>query len=170
MKAPQQKLSACLWFDDQALEAAEYYVSIFKNARLERITRYGKEGFEIHGHAEGTVMVAEFEIEGQTFTALNGGPQFKFNESISFQVHCSAQAELDYYWDRLSQDGDEQAQQCGWLKDKYGVSWQVVPDDIADLVGDPNSEQSQRAMRALLRMKKIDIETLRQAYEGRTPV
>lgn len=163
-----QKITPCLWFDDQAEEAAEFYTSIFKDSKIGRITRYGREGYEIHRRPEGTVMTVEFEIDGQTFTALNGGPVFKFNEAISFQVQCETQEEVDYYWKRLSEGGDEKAQQCGWLKDKYGVSWQIVPKVLSEFVGDPDSENSQRAMKAMLQMKKIDIEKIRQAYEGQS--
>ncbi len=162
----QSKITPCLWFDNQAEEAARFYVSIFKNSKIGRISRYGKEGYEIHGRPEGTVMTVEFEIGGQPFTALNGGPVFKFNEAVSFQVPCETQEEADYYWDKLSSGGDVNAQQCGWLKDKYGVSWQVYPKEMIDLVGDPNSEKSQRAMKAMLQMKKIDLEKIRRAYEG----
>jgi predicted 3-demethylubiquinone-9 3-methyltransferase (glyoxalase superfamily) len=162
-----QKVTPCLWFDDQAEEAAEFYTSIFKNSRIIRTTRYGKEGYEIHGKPVGTAMTVEFEIDGQPFTALNGGPVFQFNEAISFQVLCDTQEEVDYYWDKLSEGGDEKAQQCGWLKDKYGISWQVVPTILSGLVGDPDSEKSQRAMKAMLQMKKMNIEALERAYEGR---
>ena len=122
-----QKISPCLWFDAQGEEAAKFYTSIFKDSKIGDVTRYGKEGYEIHGREEGTVMTVEFEIEGQKFLALNGGPIFKFNEAISFQVYCETQEEVDYHWEKLSEGGDEKAQQCGWLKDKYGVSWQIVP-------------------------------------------
>ena len=160
-----QKITPFLWFDNQAEEAANFYTSIFKNSKIGNITRYGKEGHEIHGRRAGTVMTVDFEIEGQKYVALNGGPIFKFNEAISFQVHCETQKEVDYYWEKLSESGDEKAQQCGWLKDKYGVSWQIVPKVLSELVGDPNSEKSQRAMKAMLQMKKIDIEGLKKAYE-----
>lgn len=160
------KIVPCLWFDSQAEEAASFYTSIFPNSRIGRIARYGKEGFEIHGRPEGSVMTVEFEIDGQSFTALNGGPVFKFSEAISFQVHCETQEEIDHYWARLSEGGDPEAQQCGWLKDKYGISWQIIPTVLGTLVGDPQSEKSQRAMKAMLKMKKIDIQGLRQAYEG----
>jgi predicted 3-demethylubiquinone-9 3-methyltransferase (glyoxalase superfamily) len=163
-----QKITPCLWFDNQAGEAAKLYTSIFKNSKIGRITRYGKEGYEIHGRPEGTVMTVEFEIDGQAFTALNGGPMFKFNEAISFQVHCETQEEVDYYWEKLSEGGDEKAQQCGWLKDKYGVSWQIIPKVLIELVSDPDSEKSQRAMKAMLQMKKIDIEKIKRAYEGQS--
>jgi predicted 3-demethylubiquinone-9 3-methyltransferase (glyoxalase superfamily) len=160
------RITPCLWFDNQAEEAARFYASIFKNSRIGKITRYGKEGFEIHGRPEGSVMTVELEINGQAFIALNGGPIFKFNESVSFQVPCETQEEVDYYWEKLTPGGDEKAQQCGWLKDKYGLSWQVFPKVMSELVGDPYSEKSQRAMKAMLQMKKIDLEQLKRAYDG----
>jgi predicted 3-demethylubiquinone-9 3-methyltransferase (glyoxalase superfamily) len=161
-----QKLTANLWFDNQAEEAANYYISIFKNSRIQRITRYGKEGFEIHGRPAGSVMTVEFEIEGQQFVGLNGGPHFKFTEAISFIINCDSGEEVDYYWEKLSKGGDEKAQQCGWLKDKFGLSWQVVPTEMNDMFADENSEKSQRVMRAMLQMKKLDIKLLRKAYNG----
>jgi predicted 3-demethylubiquinone-9 3-methyltransferase (glyoxalase superfamily) len=161
-----QKITPCLWFDNQAEEAAAFYTTIFTNSRIGRVTRYGKEGFEIHGRPEGSAMTVEFVLDGQPFTALNGGPLFRFNEAVSFQVMCETQAEVDFYWEKLSQGGDEQAQQCGWLKDKFGLSWQVFPHALIELVGDPGSDKSQRAMKAMLRMKKIDLEKIRQAYDG----
>lgn len=160
------KIIPCLWFDDQAEQAAEFYTTIFRNSRIVVISRYGEAGREIHGKPPGSVMVVGFELEGQAFTALNGGPLFKFNEAISFQVSCETQEELDYYWGKLSAGGDEKAQQCGWLKDKYGVSWQVVPSILPDLVKDPDSAKSQRAMTAMLQMKKLDIDALKRAYAG----
>ena len=160
-----QKISPCLWFDDQGEEAAKFYTSIFKDSKMGDVTRYGKEGYEIHGREEGTVMTVEFEIEGQKFLALNGGPIFKFNEAISFQVYCETQEEVDYYWEKLSEGGDEKAQQCGWLKDKYGVSWQIVPTILIKLLKDKDSEKSQRVMKAMLQMHKLDISTLKKAYE-----
>ncbi len=163
-----QKIAPCLWFDNQAEAAARFYTSVFKDSRIGRITRYGKEGYEVHGMPEGTVMTVEFEINGQPFTALNGGPIFKFNEAVSFQVICETQAEVDYYWQKLSEGGDEMAQQCGWLKDKYGLSWQVVPRLLIELVSDPGSEKSQRAMKAMFQMKKIDLEKIKAAYDGQT--
>ena len=165
--ASLQKITPCLWFDKEAEEAAKFYTSIFKNSRIGSISRYGEAGREIHGMPPGTVLTVEFEIEGQSFTALNGGPLFKFTEAISFQVHCETQQELDYYWDKLTQGADKQAQQCGWLKDKYGASWQVVPAILPKLLMDPDPKKSQRVMQALLQMKKLDIEKLKQAYEGR---
>ena len=166
MQRSMQKITPFLWFDNQAEEAAEFYVSIFENSRIGRITRYGKEGYEIHGRTEGTVMTVEFEIEGQPFTALNGGPIFKFNEAISFQMHCETQDEIDYYWTKLSEGGDEKAQQCGWLKDKYGLSWQIIPTVLIELLHDPDDEKSQSVMRSMLQMKKIDIRILSRAYDG----
>mgnify|MGYP006197890487 CR=1 FL=1 len=161
-----QKITSNLWFDDQAEEAAKFYTSIFKNSSIGRITRYGKEGFEIHGKPEGAVMTVEFQIEGQDFVGLNGGPLFKFNEAISFIINCISQEEVDYYWEKLSVGGDENAQVCGWLKDQYGVSWQIVPTILNDMVQDHTDERAQRAMRAMLQMKKLDIEGLKRAYEG----
>lgn len=161
-----QRITPCLWFDDQAEEAAEFYTAVFPNSRIVRSARYGEAGRDVHGKPAGTVMVVAFELDGQAFTALNGGPVFKFNEAISLQVNCDTQAEVDYYWERLSQGGDEKAQQCGWLKDRYGVSWQIVPSILPEMVGDPDSARSQRAMGAMLAMKKIDIETLKRAAAG----
>jgi predicted 3-demethylubiquinone-9 3-methyltransferase (glyoxalase superfamily) len=159
-----QTITPCLWFDDQAEAAAAFYTATFKNSRIVKVTRYGEAGREIHGRPAGSVMTVAFELAGQTFTALNGGPVFRFNEAISLQVMCDTQEEVDYYWARLSQGGDEKAQQCGWLKDKYGVSWQVVPRVLIEMVGEPDSERSQRAMTAMLQMKKIDIGGLKRAY------
>ena len=160
-----QKISPCLWFDDQGEEAAKFYTSIFKDSKIGDVTRYGKEGYEIHGREEGTVMTVEFEIEGQKFLALNGGPIFKFNEAISFQVYCETQEEVDYYWEKLSEGGDEKAQQCGWPKDKYGVSWQIVPTILIKMLKDNDSEKSQKVMKAMLQMHKLDISTLKKAYD-----
>jgi len=161
-----QRISPCLWFDDQAEEAVRFYSAIFKNARVLKISRYGKAGYEFHKKPEGSVLAIHFELDGQEFTALNGGPVFKFNEAISLQVFCETQEEIDYYWKKLSEGADDKALQCGWLKDKYGVSWQVVPTILADLVGDPASAKSQRAMQAMLGMKKIVIGDLKRAYDG----
>lgn len=161
-----QKITLNLWFDTQAEEAAKFYTSIFKNSKIGRVTHYGREGFEIHGMPEGMVMTVEFQIEGQAYMALNGGPHFKFNEAISLIVNCENQEEIDYYWNKLSAGGDPKAQQCGWLKDRYGVSWQVVPTTLIEMLDDPDTKKSQRVMRALLQMKKIDIEALERACEG----
>jgi predicted 3-demethylubiquinone-9 3-methyltransferase (glyoxalase superfamily) len=162
-----QKITPCLWFDGKAEEAAKFYVSIFKDSKIGNVTRYGKEGYEIHGGKAGSVLTVDFEIEGQKFVALNGGPIFKFNEAISFQVRCETQKELDYYWEKLSEGGDEQAQQCGWLKDKYGVSWQITPIVLEKMLQDKDTKKSDRVMKALLQMRKLDITTLMQAYKER---
>jgi predicted 3-demethylubiquinone-9 3-methyltransferase (glyoxalase superfamily) len=154
------KIAACLWFDTQAEEAANFYISIFKNSRITNITRYSDVGKEIHGKPAGSVMVVAFELDGQPFTALNGGPIFTFNEAVSLQVTCENQKEVDYYWHALSKDGDPKAQQCGWLKDRFGVSWQVVPTALPAMLKDHNSPRAKRAMEAMLRMKKIDIAEL----------
>lgn len=161
-----RRIAPCLWFDDQAEEAARFYTSIFRNSKIGTIARYGEAGHEIHGRRAGSVMTVAFELDGQPFTALNGGPVFRFNEAISFQVMCETQEEVDYYWEKLSAGGDAEAQQCGWLKDRFGVSWQVVPEVVTQLVSDPDSEKSQRAMQALLQMKKLDIAELKRAYAG----
>ena len=162
----KQKIAPCLWFDRQAEEAARFYTGIFRNSRIVQIARYPKVGQEIHHMPAGTVMTVEFEIEGQPFTALNGGPLFQFNEAISLQVVCSSQEEIDYYWEKLSSGGDPKAQQCGWLKDKYGVSWQVAPAILPEMVSDPESPKSERAFAAMLKMKKMDIAELERAYNG----
>ena len=161
-----QRITPCLWFDDQAEEAARFYTGIFPNSKVATITRYSDAGQEIHGKTPGAVMVVAFELDGQTFTALNGGPVFKFNEAVSFQINCETQEELDYYWDKLTAGGDPQAQVCGWLKDKYGASWQVVPTVLPELLKDHKSEKTKRAMAAMMQMKKIDIAELRRAYSG----
>jgi predicted 3-demethylubiquinone-9 3-methyltransferase (glyoxalase superfamily) len=166
--ATAQAIIPCLWFDSQAEEAAQFYTGIFKNSRIKTIARYGEAGREVHGRPAGSVMTVEFELNGQPFTALNGGPHFKFNEAISFQIMCRTQEEVDHYWNKLSQGGDPKAQQCGWLKDKYGLSWQVVPVVLLDMMSDPDREKSGRAMEAMLQMKKLDIAALERAYEGET--
>ena len=158
-----QRIAPCLWFDNQAEEAANYYVSIFKNSKITDVTRYGKAGFEIHKRPAGSVMTVAFELDGQSVTALNGGPIFTFNEAISLQVFCDTQEEVDYYWEKLSKGGDPKAQQCGWLKDEFGLSWQVVPKVLPELLKDHESARAQRAMDALLRMKKINIADLERA-------
>jgi len=154
------QITPCLWFDNQADKAADFYVSVFKNSKILRTTYYTKEGYEIHGQKEGTVLTVDFEINGQPYTALNGGPIFKFNEAVSFQVPCDTQEEIDYYWDKLTVDGGEEGP-CGWLKDKYGVSWQIVPVILTKLLSDP--ARAERVTRAYLKMKKFDIEQLKKA-------
>src|SRR5262249_37366820 len=156
----------CLWFDDQGEEAAGFDTAIFPNSRIVAVTRYSDAGREIHGREPGSVMTVEFELDGHSFTAQNGGPVFKFNEAISLQVFCDTQAEIDHYWERLSEGGDPKAQQCGWLKDRYGLSWQVVPPGLGEMLQDPGSEAAKRAMAGGLKMKKLDIAELQKAYEG----
>jgi predicted 3-demethylubiquinone-9 3-methyltransferase (glyoxalase superfamily) len=160
-----QKITPFLWFDRQAEEAAKFYTSIFPNSRIIRVTRYGKEGFEIHKMEEGTAMTIEFELDGQPFTALNGGPAFNFSEAVSFQAFCKDQKDIDHYWDNLSAGGPEAAQQCGWLKDKYGLSWQIVPFVLGELMNAADPLKSQCVTRAMLKMKKLDIAALQQAYD-----
>lgn len=160
------KISPCLWFDSAAEEAAKHYTRIFKNSRIVKTARFGKAGFEHHGRPEGSVLTVEFELEGQSFLALNGGPRFKFTEAISLVVHCATQEEVDYYWSALAEGGDPDTQQCGWLKDRFGVSWQVVPTILADLMSDPAT--SERTMEAVLAMKKLDIAAL-QSTSRRHP-
>ena len=157
-----KKIIPCLWFNNQAEEAVKFYASIFRNSKVGNITYYGKEGYEIHGMKAGTVLTIEFKLNGQTFTALNGGPVFKFNEAVSFQVPCRTQKEVDYYWRKLSEGGDKRAQQCGWLKDKYGVSWQIFPTILLKLLQDKNTGKSERVMKAMLQMKKIEINKLEE--------
>ena len=156
----------CLWFDDNAEEAARFYVSIFERSKILKLVRYGHEGHEVHRRPAGSVMLVTFELDGHTFTALNGGPIFKFSEAISFEVHCETQKEVDYFWEKLSAGGDPKSQQCGWLKDRYGVSWQIVPTVLMEMVGDPVSPKSERVMKAILQMKKLDAAALKRAYEG----
>src|SRR6266850_5064223 len=151
------KISPCLWFDDQAEAAARFYTSIFKDSKITAITRYGEAGKEIHGKPPGSVLTVAFELNGQSFTALNGGPVFKFNEAVSLQIECENQQEVDYYWEKLNEGGEPRAQQCGWLKDKFGLSWQVVPKILPQLLSDTDTAKSERAFQAMLKMKKLDI-------------
>ena len=160
------KISPCLWFDQQAEDAARFYTAIFKDSKIIAISRYPEAGQEIHGKAAGSVMTVAFELNGQTFTALNGGPIFKFNEAVSFQIECATQKEVDYYRERLSEGGDPQAQQCGWLKDQFGLSWQIVPKVLSELLNDPDTAKSQRAFQAMMKMRKLDIEGLQRAFAG----
>lgn len=156
-----QKITPFLWFDNQAEEAANFYISIFKNSRIGTISRYGEAG----PGPKGTVMIVQFELDGQEFTALNGGPMFKFNESVSFVVNCDSQDEVDYYWDKLSRGGRES--QCGWLKDRFGLWWQIVPTEFITMMQDKDRAKTDKLMNAVLQMVKPDIATLRRAYEGR---
>jgi predicted 3-demethylubiquinone-9 3-methyltransferase (glyoxalase superfamily) len=157
------RISPCLWFDNQAEVAAKFYVGIFKNSKITSTTRYTDVGREIHGRPAGSVMTVVFELDGMEFTALNGGPIFKFNEAVSFQIFCDTQKEIDYYWEKLSAGGDEKAQVCGWLKDKFGLSWQVVPRILSKLMASPDKAKAGRTMNALLKMKKLNIAELEDA-------
>ena len=160
-----QKITPFLWFEDQAEEAVGFYVSIFKNSRIGRIARYGEEGAAVSGRPAGSVMTIDFEIEGHEFTALNGGPVFTFSPAISFVVNCQSQAEIDHLWEQLSAGGHQQ--QCGWLTDKYGVTWQIVPAALVQMLQDPDAAKAKRVMQAMLQMVKLDITGLKRAYEGR---
>jgi predicted 3-demethylubiquinone-9 3-methyltransferase (glyoxalase superfamily) len=158
-----QKITTFLWFDTQAEEAANFYVSVFKNSSVEGVTRYPPEGEEVTGKSPGTVMTVTFKLDGQEFMALNGGPQFKFNEAVSLVVNCETQEEIDHFWEGLSEGGSEV--QCGWLKDRYGLAWQVVPVVLNEMLRDEDRGKAGRVMKAMLQMKKMDIEALRRAYE-----
>ena len=156
-----QKISPFLWFNNEAEEAAHFYTSVFKSSRITKTTRYTGAGAKASGQPEGSVMTVAFELDGQNFTAINGGPVFKFTEAISFVISCKTQEEIDHYWDKLSEGGDPKAQQCGWLKDKYGLSWQIVPEALDELMSDPS--RAQKVMSEILKMKKIDIKALQEA-------
>ncbi len=164
MAVATQKITPCLWFDTQAEEAAKFYTVIFKNSRINKISRYTEAGRDVHGKAPGSVLTVEFELEGQTFTALNGGPHFRFNEAVSFQVMCETQGEIDYFWRKLGDGGQEG--QCGWLKDKFGVSWQVVPKVLPQMLTDADGAKRERTMSALMAMKKFDVAVLQRAFAG----
>jgi len=164
--ATLQRFTTCLWFDHEAEEAAKYYTSIFKNSRIIDITRYSGAGQEVHRRPPGSVMVAAFELDGQSFMGLNGGPVFKFNEAVSIVINCDTQDEIDYYWEKLGAGGDPKAQQCGWLKDKYGLSWQVVPRGMEEMLKDADSPGAKRAFAAVMDMKKLDKAAIEKAYEG----
>ena len=153
-----------MWFDDQAEEAVNFYTALFKNSKIYRIFRYNEEAAEKTGRPVGSVLTIEFEIEGQKFVALNGGPLFKFNESVSFVINCETQAEVDYFWEKLTADGGEESA-CGWLRDKFGLSWQITPRALIDMLHDGDQEKSGRVMQAMFEMKKIDIKALKDAYE-----
>ena len=160
-----QKITPFLWFDDKAEEAVKFYVSVFKNSRIGGVARYGEAGAKVSGRPMGSVMTVAFQLDGQDFVALNGGPHFKFTEAISLLVNCETQDEVDALWEKLSEGGAKG--QCGWLKDKYGLSWQIVPTALGEMMSDPDPEKSKRVMNAMLQMKKLDIKTLKQAYEQR---
>ena len=159
-----QRISPCLWFDDQAEAAVKLYTGIFPNSKITQIARYGEAGKEHHRKPPGSVMTVAFELDGQAFTALNGGPIFKFNEAVSLQIYCANQEEVDHYWNKLTAGGQEQP--CGWLKDKFGLSWQVVPTGVIDMMTDPDAAKATRATQAMFQMKRIDIATVRRAYDG----
>ncbi len=160
-----QRITPFLWFDHQAEEAANFYASIFRNSKVGHVARYDEAGAKASGRPKGSAMTVAFQLDGQDFVALNGGPHFKFTEAVSFVVNCQTQEEVDHYWEKLSAGGDETAQQCGWLKDKYGLSWQIVPVVFFEMLQDKDPKKSGRVMEALLKMKKLDIQTLKQAYE-----
>ena len=160
-----QKITPFLWFDHQAEEAAKFYTSVFKNSKVGRILRYDEATAKAAGGPVGSVLTIEFEIEGQKFTALNGGPQFKFNESVSFVVYCQTQAEVDYFWQKLTADGGQESE-CGWLRDKFGLSWQVTPTVLIEMLHDEDPKKSGRVMNAMMQMQKIDISKLKAAYAG----
>lgn len=168
--ATLQKITPCLWFDNEAEEAAKFYTEIFnagpseKRSEIGRIGKYNKEGFDQHNRPAGSTLSVEFTLEGQSFLALNAGPVFKFTEAVSFTVYCDTQLEIDYYWEKLSDGGDVSAQQCGWLKDKYGLSWQIVPIIMTGMYLDADSEKSERAMKAMMQMKKLDLAEIKRAY------
>lgn len=158
-----RRITPFLWFDKQAEDAAVFYVSIFENSKITSTTRYSGESAKASGQQEDSAMTVAFELDGQKFTALNGGPHFKFTEAVSFVVNCQTQKEIDYYWDKLSEGGNPAAQRCGWLKDKFGLSWQIIPTSLPELLSNPDPAKSRAAMQALLKMKKLDIESLRNA-------
>ena len=164
MQVTGQKINPCLWFDTEAEEAAKFYCSVFKNSKMGKVSRYVDEGQEIHGKPAGSVMAVEFELEGRKFAALNGGPHFKFDEAISFQIHCEDQQEVDYFWKKLSEGGSEGP--CGWLKDKFGLSWQVVPNVLYEMLVDSDHAKVKRVTNAFLHMKKFDIAELKRVYAG----
>lgn len=165
MNLTKPKLTTCLWFENQADEAAKFYCSVFKNSKIGRTAYYPNAGEEIHGKPANSVLTVEFELEGMPFTALNGGPMFKFNEAISIQVPCKTQEEIDYYWNALTADGGQESQ-CGWLKDKYGLSWQVFPEFMGELLSGTDRAAAARAMNAFMKMKKFDIATIEKARQG----
>lgn len=166
MSQLQRRINPCLWFDGHAEAAANYYVGIFQHSRIRRITHYTEAGHEAHHQPKGKVMTVEFELDGQPFLALNGGPEFTFNEAISLQVQCQTQEDIDYFWERLGAGGDPKAQVCGWLKDRFGVSWQIVYDRMPDLLADDDPARASRVMNAMLKMKKLDINALEQAAKS----
>jgi predicted 3-demethylubiquinone-9 3-methyltransferase (glyoxalase superfamily) len=166
MSQLQRRITPCLWFDNQAEAAASFYTGIFQHSKIRKVSRYTEAGRETHHKPAGSVMTVEFELDGQTFTALNGGPEFTFNEAVSFQIHCQTQEDIDYFWERLAAGGDPSAQVCGWLKDRFGVSWQVVPDRLTQLLTDEDEAVRSRVMNAMLTMKKIDLNAIERAAKS----
>jgi predicted 3-demethylubiquinone-9 3-methyltransferase (glyoxalase superfamily) len=165
MPLAKHKITPCLWFDTQAEEAARFYCSVFKNSKIGKISRFPNAGQDIHGKPAGSVMTVEFELDGLPFVALNGGPQFHFDEAVSFQIYCETQADIDYHWAKLTTGGGQEGP-CGWLKDKFGLSWQVVPAVIPQMMTDPDTAKSARVMNAFMKMKKLDIAAIERAYAG----
>ncbi|HJV34842.1 VOC family protein [Geomonas sp.] len=163
MEMKAAKITPFLWFNNNAEEAVKFYTSVFPHSKVVMTTRYTAEGAEVSGMPKGSVMTVSFELQGQKFVALNGGPHFKFTEAVSFVVNCDSQQEIDYYWEKLSEGGDRKAQQCGWLKDKYGLSWQIVPSNLGELLSDPEPGKTANVMKALIRMKKLDVDALQKA-------
>ena len=165
MPIARQQITPCLWFDRNAEEAVNFYITVFKNSKITHVVRYGNAGQEIHGGTPGAVLAIDFELDGQKFSCLNGGPLFKFSEAVSFQVPCETQEEIDYYWSALTKGGSES--DCGWLKDKFGLSWQIVPEGWEAMLNDPDPDKVARATAAMFRMKKLDIAELRRAFDGK---
>ena len=165
MPIARKQITPCLWYDDQAEQAADFYCSVFKNSKIPQVSRYPEAGQEIHKKPPGSVMVVAFELDGQPFTALNGGPIFKFDEAVSFQIMCETQDEIDYYWSRLTGGGGQEGP-CGWLKDQFGLSWQVVPTAIPRMMSDPDTSKTARVMNAFMAMKKLDLAAIERAYAG----
>jgi len=165
MPIARQQITPCLWFDRNAEEAVNFYITVFKNSKITHVVRYGNAGQETHGGKPGAVLAIDFELDGQKFSCLNGGPHFKFSEAVSFQVPCETQEEIDYYWLTLTKGGSES--DCGWLKDKFGLSWQVFPGRLLEMLRDPDRAKADRAMSAMLTMKKIDVATIDRAYAGK---
>jgi predicted 3-demethylubiquinone-9 3-methyltransferase (glyoxalase superfamily) len=163
-----QKISPCLWFDDQAEQAANFYTTIFPNSKVCKMSRYGEDCPKLQSRPPGSVMSVSFELEGQSFFSINGGPRVTFNAAVSFMVNCDSQEEIDYYWERLSEGAVQEDQQCGWLKDQYGAAWQILPRVLHDMMTDPDPAKSQRVMEAMLPMQKVDLNALKRAFNGLT--
>ena len=165
MPIAKQQITPCLWYDKNAEDAANFYITVFKNSKITRVVHFGNVGQEEHGGKPGSVLAVDFELDGQKFSGLNGGPNFKFSEAISFQVPCETQEEIDYYWSTLTKGGSES--ECGWLKDRFGMSWQVFPRRLLDMIADSDRAKADRAMAAMMKMKKIDLATIERAFTGK---